>query len=99
MLYQKYLSFSNTYVCDYAKVANIIVWRTEIYEKSLHAHRFAKRHVRKHPSVSLNVIDGENISRAPGRDFIFVPLFQSPYILPLKTNRESTDERRKKAGR
>lgn len=69
------------------------------YEKSLHAHRFrAERHIRKHPSVFLNVIDGENISGALARDFIFSRvfprLFQRPYILSLKQRRELLDEKK-----
>lgn len=46
------------------------------YEESL--HRFAKRHVRKHPSVFLNVIDGENISRAPAGLYLRPPVFKDP---------------------
>lgn len=53
------------------------------YEKSLHAHRFAKRHVHKHPSIFLNVIDGENISGAP-TELYLRPRFQRPYIPPPK---------------
>jgi len=53
------------------------------YEKSLHALRLAKRHVCKHSSVFLNVIDGENISGALTELYLRL-CFQRPYISPPK---------------
>lgn len=61
------------------------------YEKSLHAHRFAKRHVHKHPSVFLNVIDGENISGAP-TELYLRPRFQRPYIPHPKQTEAGREE-------
>lgn len=62
------------------------------YEKSLHAHHFAKRHVYKHPSVFLNVIDGENISGAL-TELYLRPRFQRPYIPTPKADRSRRTRR------
>lgn len=80
MLYKKYLSFSNT--CAITRKWQTLSYRKLKYEKSLHAHRFAKRHVREHLSVSLNVIDGENISRAPAGLYLRPPFSKTLYPIP-----------------
>lgn len=87
-----------TYTRAITRKWQILSHRKLKYEKSLHAHRFAKRHVRKHPSVFLNVIDGENISRALTGLYLCPSVFKDPISYPIfsKESTESLDERGKK---
>lgn len=78
----------------------MITWKQQMlsrgkqkYEKSLHAHRFAKRQVYKHPSVFLNVIDGENISGAL-TELYLRPRFQRSHIPPPRADRSCRARRR-----
>lgn len=68
------------------------------YEKSLHSHRFAKHHVRKHPSVFLKVIDSENISGAPTELYLRLRFQRTLYSAP-QSRQEPSDEKRKKVKR